>query len=83
MTRGGQPAESVVKAGQTLEQVLGQVGPAVRGIVTELRTAAHSPDEVEVEFSIKLTANANVVIARAGGEANFRICLRWSGATAG
>ena len=83
MTRGGRAADTVVKAEETLEQALGQIGPAVRGIVAELRSAAHSPDEVEVEFSIKLSANANVVIARAGGEANFRICLRWSGATTG
>ena len=76
--RGGRPAQAVVKAGETLEHVLGQLGPAVRGIVSELRSAADWPDEVEVEFAIKLSIDANIVIARTGGEANFRIVLRWS-----
>jgi hypothetical protein len=79
VTRGGRPAEVVTKAGENLEQVLGKVGPAVQGIVSELRTAADWPDEVEVEFAVKLSTDANVIIARAGGEANFRIVLKWSG----
>jgi hypothetical protein len=33
---------------------------------------------VEVEFSVKLSAGANVIITRTEGEANFRIALRWS-----
>jgi hypothetical protein len=78
VSRGGRSAELVSKAGQSLEQVLGQLGPTVRGIVSELRAAADWPDEVEVEFAIKLSADANVIIARTGGEANFRIALRWA-----
>jgi hypothetical protein len=78
VTRGGGPAEVVTKAGESLEQVLGRIGPAVRGIVSELRSAADWPDQVEVEFAVKLSTDANVIIARTGGEANFRIALRWS-----
>ena len=78
VTRGTRPADAVVKAGESLEQVLGRLGPAIRGIVAELRSGADWPDEVQVEFAIKLSTDANVVIARAGGEANFRISLRWS-----
>jgi Trypsin-co-occurring domain 1 len=78
VTRGRRPAEIVTRAGASLEQVLGRVGPAVGGIVSELRSTADWPDEVEVEFAIKLSGDANVIIARSGGEANFRISLRWS-----
>jgi hypothetical protein len=78
VTRRGQPAEAVTKASESLEQVLGRVGPAVKGIVSELRTATDWPDEVEVEFAVKISADSNVIIARAGGEANFRISARWS-----
>jgi Trypsin-co-occurring domain 1 len=78
VTRGGRPAELVTKAGESLEQALGRIGPAVHGIVSELRSSAEWPEEVEVEFAIKLSGDANVIIARSGGEANFRISLRWS-----
>jgi hypothetical protein len=39
---------------------------------------AEWPGEVEVEFRVKLSADSNVIFARAGGEANFRIALKWS-----
>ena len=47
----GRPAEAVTQAGESLERVLGRLGPAVRGIVSELRAAADWPDEVELEFA--------------------------------
>jgi hypothetical protein len=78
VTRGGRIDETVTKAGESLEHVLGQIGPAVRGIVAQLRETADWPDEVEVEFAVKLSAGANVIITRTTGEANFRIALRWS-----
>jgi Trypsin-co-occurring domain 1 len=78
VTRGGRVEGVVVEAGESLEQVLGRLGPAVRGIVAQLRAAADWPDEVQVEFGVKLSADSNVIIARAGGEANFRIALRWA-----
>ena len=78
MTRGGGPAEVVVKASETLEHVLGQLSPVLRGIVSRLRESAESPDEVQVEFAIKLSTDANLIIAHTGGEANFRIALTWS-----
>jgi hypothetical protein len=79
VTRGGAPSEAMTKAGETLEHVLGRLGPAVRGIVSELRSTAGWPDEVEIEFAVRLSTDANVIIARTGGEANFRVALRWSG----
>ena len=78
VVRGGRAADLVTDAGDTLEHALDQLGPIVKGVVTRLREAADWPDEVTVEFSIKLSADANVIIARTAGEANFRISMRWS-----
>jgi hypothetical protein len=78
VTRGGRPGAAVVEAGESLDHVVGRLGPAIKGIVSELREAADWPEEVEVEFAVKISADSNVIIARAGGEANFRIALRWS-----
>jgi NTP-dependent ternary system trypsin peptidase co-occuring protein len=46
--------------------------------VTKLRESADWPEQVEVEFAVKISADSNVIIARAGGEANFRVLMRWS-----
>jgi Trypsin-co-occurring domain 1 len=79
VTRGGRADELVTEAGGTLEKALDQLGPVVKGVVARLREAADWPDEVTVEFSIKLSADASVIIARTAGEANFRISMSWSG----
>jgi hypothetical protein len=77
-TRGVRPVEAIVDAGESLDRLLSRLGPAVSGIVGDIRSRADCPDEVEVEFGVRLSADSNVIIARAGGEANFRITLRWS-----
>jgi Trypsin-co-occurring domain 1 len=78
VTRRGRPAESIVEAGESLEHVLARLGPVVQGIVSELRATTSWPDQIEVEFGVKLSADANVIIARAGGEPNFRIAPKGS-----
>jgi hypothetical protein len=78
VTRGGRVGDLVTDASDTLEHALDQLGPVVKGVVSRLREAADWPDEVSVEFSIKLSADANVIIARTAGEANFRISMSWS-----
>jgi Trypsin-co-occurring domain 1 len=78
VTRGGRPEEAVVEAGEGLEQVLARLGPVVTAIVRRLREAPDWPDQIEIEFGVRLSADANVIIVRAGGEANFRIALTWS-----
>lgn len=77
VTRGGRAGAMVTEAGETLEDALARLGPAVRGIVRQLRESAEWPGEIEVEFSIRLSADAGVIITRTGGEANFRIAMRW------
>ncbi len=35
------------------------------------------PDEVSVEFGLSLKVGTGVVVAQAGTEANFKICMKW------
>lgn len=63
---------------EPLEHVLDGLGPATSAVFSQLTGLAHAPDEIEVEFAVKLSADARVIIARAGGEANFRIAMRWT-----
>ena len=76
VVRGG-GAVSPPSLAEPLEQVLAGLGPATRALLTQVRALADSPHTIEVEFAVKLTADARIVIARAGGEANFRIAMTW------
>jgi Trypsin-co-occurring domain 1 len=63
---------------EPLEQVLSGLGPATRAVLEQFHELADSPHEIEIEFAVKLTADARIVIAHVGGEANFRIALKWA-----
>ena len=66
---------------ESLEHVLSGLGPVTRALVSQLRVLTDSPHEIEVEFAVKLSADAKIIIAHAGGEANFRIVLKWARTT--
>jgi hypothetical protein len=65
------------RASQTFEVALEKVKPVASTIITKLRGLHDSPDEIAVEFGIKLNAKAGAVIAAAGVEANFKVTLTW------
>jgi hypothetical protein len=77
VTRGGRATELISKADETFEQALGRVGPTSAAIVERFRSMAHQPDEIEIEFGIKINAEVGAIIAKTSGEANFRIVVRW------
>jgi Trypsin-co-occurring domain 1 len=75
---GGRLTDTVVEAGQSLEDALDRVSPAFRVLVGKLREAAERPDDMEIEFGLKLSTELGAIVAKTAGEANFRVCVRWS-----
>ncbi|MBC2904720.1 CU044_2847 family protein [Streptomyces cupreus] len=79
--RVGRAADAVRSSADTLQQALTRMRPALEAVFATTRGLAHAPDEVTVEFGIKLTAEAGVVVARAATEANFTVSVRWANHT--
>jgi hypothetical protein len=77
VTRGGKAGELAVEAGETFEGALARVQPAAVAIVDRLRGLADAPEEIEVEFGIQLSAEVGAFVAKAAGEGNFRVAMRW------
>jgi len=75
--RGLRPQELPIEAGQTFEAALDRVSPAALGIVERWRRAVDPPDEIDIEFGIQLSAEVGAFVAKATGDANFRVVLRW------
>jgi hypothetical protein len=63
---------------EPLEHVLAGLGPATKAVLNQLQGLADSPGEIHVEFAIKLTTDARIIIAKAGAEANFKVSLKWT-----
>lgn len=75
--RSARPTEIVEKAKQTFETALEKIRPAASAIITKLRDLSEPADQIGVEFGIKLSAEAGVVLASAGVEANYTVTLTW------
>ena len=66
------------KARETFEEALDKIKPAAQTIINKLRELHDAPDEIGVEFGIKLSAEAGAFIASAGVEANYTVTLKWT-----
>jgi hypothetical protein len=65
------------QAQQTFEAALDKIRPAAQTIIQKLRALHDPPDEIEVEFGLKLNAQAGAFLAAAGTEANYKVTLTW------
>lgn len=78
-TAGLQPAgrgDGLVKqATISLEEALANLEPGVRAVGE--RFQALKPDSIELEFGLKFTAKAGVVIASGGSEASLKVTCKW------
>ncbi|MEU3527381.1 CU044_2847 family protein [Streptomyces sp. NPDC038707] len=71
------PGNAASAAADTLRQAVDRVRPAVQDVLASLRTMPQAPDRVCLEFGVKLSADAGVVLARAATEAHFKVALEW------
>lgn len=77
-SRGG---KIVATAAVSLEEALDRFQPTVKAVVERLRGVG--PDEVTVEFGIKLGGETGVMLAKGTAEVNFKVSLSWKAAGAG
>lgn len=73
----GRTADTIVRAQKTLSEALDNVRPVAEAIIGKLSNLSTRPDEVSVEFGVKLSANAGAILAAAGAECNYVVKLTW------
>ncbi|MBB5121033.1 hypothetical protein AF335_20200 [Streptomyces eurocidicus] len=67
--------DGLLTAGRRLDQILSGSRPAIEALLGLLRQLA--PDEYDIEFGIKLNAEAGVVVAKSATEGHFGVRLGW------
>jgi hypothetical protein len=67
---------------RVLTSALGQVRDAADVALRQFREMISKPDEVQIEFGVKLTAQAGAVIAKSGLEGQLKVKLTWRRDTA-
>ena len=66
----------VIEATNSFEEALGYIAPAAQSVVDTFKEL-NTPQEIGLEFNLKFTAKAGVVIASVGTEASFKVSLKW------
>ncbi|NMO49953.1 hypothetical protein HH310_01920 [Actinoplanes sp. TBRC 11911] len=80
----GPSISPVSRAGDVLKSATAPFGSAMRHVrdaaeeaLAALRDMDTRPDTVELEFGVKLNAEAGAVIARTGAQGHFKVKLVW------
>jgi hypothetical protein len=72
---GGAVAE---KATQAFDAAVAGIKPVASTIMRQLTAVIPDADEISVEFGIKLTANAGVIVAGTSAEGNCKVSIKWT-----
>lgn len=71
-------SDGTVPAARTFESSLEGVRAAAESALRVFRDASLKPDAVEIEFGVKLTAEAGALIAKSAVEGHLLVKLSWS-----
>jgi hypothetical protein len=71
------PGGVIAKSKQSFDQALDTIGPIAGKLLNRLKEIPKTPDQINLEFGLKLGFQTGVVIASGNGEANFKVSLTW------
>ena len=66
------------QSAEALNQAMGTIKTMAKRTLETIDTLANKPSEVEVEFGIKVSAEAGAIISKVGGEGNITVKLKWT-----
>ncbi|MFH8340692.1 CU044_2847 family protein [Streptomyces sp. AM6-12] len=70
--------DEMVRAAQTFEGALDGVRAAAEAALRVFRDGSLRPDSVEIEFGVKMSAEAGAIIAKGSAEGQLVVKLHWS-----
>ncbi|MFF4338523.1 CU044_2847 family protein [Kitasatospora sp. NPDC001540] len=82
VSRGSRGASAVHQASQTFNEALQSMHTAAEAALGVFRDGTLKPDTVQIEFGVKLSAEAGAVIAKTAVEGNLVVKLSWAPGTA-
>jgi hypothetical protein len=71
------PGAIAGKASETFQKALEPLRPAVGAVLDKLTSLAVPPEEVQLEFSVKLTGQAGAIFAATSAEGQLKVAVTW------
>jgi hypothetical protein len=75
--RASRVDDLIVQAKTSLDGALDQIRAMATLTLTKLQDLPRRPDDLEVEFGVRLNAEAGAVIAKTQAEGHFKVKLAW------
>ena len=69
--------QEVIKNQYTLESVFKSITPGIEALSEQLRRLTSTPDQINIEFGVKLTDSSEAVISKSATEGSIKITLVW------
>jgi hypothetical protein len=60
------------------DEALKNIETAAGRFVETQRALVVPPDECEIQFGVKVSAEGNAILAKVGGDVNFSVKLKWN-----
>lgn len=76
-TRVGGGSKIVEKTKEEMEEMINATSGFAQDAAKNISRMDYKPDEIQIKFGVKLTAEAGVVFAKAATEGNFEFTLTW------
>ncbi|MCX4735084.1 CU044_2847 family protein [Streptomyces sp. NBC_01221] len=73
----GAGSRVIQRSGRMLHDAFAPLAPLLSGIHARAREMPHAPDELSIEFGVKLTAGLKMAVV-SGGEASFTVTATWN-----
>jgi hypothetical protein len=77
ISRVGRQGDILRSVGRTFDEALSTVRDAATAALGQFQTMTCRPDEVEINFGVKLDAEVGAVIARTGMQGQLTVTLTW------
>ena len=74
------PQDLAERSAAALDSGMASIREMAERVSSATRGLAHRPEEVMVEFGLKLDVSGRAVIAQAGAEVHLTVTLTWNGA---
>ena len=71
------PAELAAKSAEALDHAMGTIRQMAQRVASTITTLPERPAHAEVEFGLKIDAQGQALVAKAGAEANIKVKLTW------
>ncbi|MFE1873272.1 CU044_2847 family protein [Streptomyces sp. NPDC059496] len=78
LVRVARPGQVMARASRSLGEMVTGIRPVAQSFVDGFRDMVQAPDELNLEFGLSISAEADVVISSTAAEANFKISLTWT-----